>query len=44
MMILFEGNSSIHQPSGVTPTNRARRDPAGNRGLALSDSEMRSRG
>jgi hypothetical protein len=41
-MILPEGDWSIHQPSGVTPTNRARRTP-GNRGLVLSDS-TRSRG
>jgi hypothetical protein len=43
-MILPEGAWSIHQPSGVTPTNRARCDPARDRGLVLSDSEMRSRG
>ena len=29
MTILFEGNSSIHLPSGVTPRNRARTDLRG---------------
>src|ERR1700749_867175 len=43
-MILPEGNWSNNQPSGVTPTTCARRSPAGDRGIDLSDSEMRSRG